>query len=62
MLEIWSGISLIKHENNKGPRTVLCGTPEVTGRDSLEQPSRITFWDLFEMISLIQSSIGPRIP
>ena len=44
LLEIQSGMSLTKQKNNKGPETVVtvpCGTPEVTGRDSLEQPSRI---------------------
>ena len=39
-------MSLMKHKNNQGPRTVPCETLEVTGEDSLKQPSRITYWDL----------------
>ena len=64
LLEIQSGMSLTKQKNNKEPKTVPCGTPEVTGRDSLESNhlELVTCWDLFEMKSLIQSSIGPHIP
>ena len=37
------GISLTKHKNNRGAKTVPWGTPEVTVEELLKIPSVITF-------------------
>ena len=55
-------ISLIKHRNKSGARTVPCGTPDVTGAESLGWPFIITHCDLFKTKSFIQVSKSPRIP
>ena len=41
--ETRQGISLTKHKNNRGAKTVPWGTPEVTVEELLEIPSVITF-------------------
>ncbi|KAH3739393.1 hypothetical protein DPMN_046045 [Dreissena polymorpha] len=42
--EMLSEMLLMYRRNRQGPRTVPCGTPEVTGEDSDEGSWTTTFW------------------
>ena len=46
LLSMQSGKSLIYRRNKRGPRMVLCGTPEDTGIEEEQVPLRTTCWDL----------------
>ena len=62
LLHIWSGKSLMYTRNNRGPRTVPCGTPEDTGIEEEQTPFRTTCWDLFSKNWPIHWCTLPWIP
>ena len=51
------GISFMYKRNNRGPKTVPCGTPERTGQETLCCPSSRTFCVLLHKKSLIHNEI-----
>ena len=61
--EILLGMSLMKQRNNRGARTVPCGTPDDTVARSLYWPS--TSYNLLYSIrnkAFIEVNKSPRIP
>ena len=56
------GMSFMKVTNNKGPRTVPCGTPEHTGNGSLASWFTTTVCSLFVRKDLIHVLVIPVIP
>ena len=57
-----SGRSFIYDKNNRGPRTVPWGTPEITGELEDDWPSMMTFcWREVRKLS-IYNLVFPRMP
>ena len=56
------GRSFINSKNKSGPRTVPCGTPDVTTILLEKQPSTVTFWDHPDRNMSIHCRMGPLIP
>lgn len=50
-------MSLMKIKNNNGPKTIPCGTPDVTKTSTDLTPSRTTRWECY----VKKHSIHPRI-
>ena len=55
-------MSFINNKNSNGPRTVPCGTPEITSSQEDWQPSTTTRCFLFQIKEEIQRLVVPVIP